>query len=1613
MSFAMHKQVHPPTGVDHACAAYFTHPIGDGAPPNLVVTQANHLTVFAIRRESSAAGLSDAALGAAAVARAKAGGGGGETRASAGPGGEAGTGAHAAASDPTEDEAVSLEVVAEFDLHGAVGSIAVLRRRFGAPRSQRDALMIAVRESKLSVVEFDPATLSLVSSSLHSWETPVGSGGVPSALRVAPLPPRAAADPEGRCGAVLLRAEGKTRLARLPAVEADIEGDDEDASDDDDHLDGSFFDGEERRTGDGDAGDDKKPPPRLVRTQSEIRARGAAASVRESYVVDLTKTLGIWSVRDVAFLHGYGEPTLLVLHERAPTWAARTSLVADTCAVSAVSLDLFRRKHVVIWQRTELPHTSYRLCAMPDPLGGALVISQNFVAHESQDSSRALALNPLAGGDLVSLDPAAMKAAKAAAEAAALATTSGNAAALDPSLANPPAALARRAGTESAVGVSVELDSAHAAAVSERQVLLTTKQGALMLLTLKVEGRRLAERGAMALRRAGGAVLSSGMCLITPRLLFLGSRVGDSLLVSLKPKQAAKEAAMLPAPAAPPAAKRRKTGESSEASAAAVPHPDPGAGRAAANPPPEDDDELEAMLYGEGEGGGAGRAADDGGTPGKGSTAPSLPGAVSAEGADGVGNVGAAALRAAAKLGALGGAAHSDPGYAFTVRDSVLGMSPVIDLTVGAAASVAGDVEARSELVAACGHGKNGALAVLQRGIQPELVTEVEAGTLPGLRGTWTVHRAAADADDAEDDEAHHAYLVIALASATMVLETGEELKEVSEAVDLVSDATTLAAGNVWGRRRIAQAHPGGVRVCDGAKKTQDVAVGDLSESGDGVVVVAAQVCDPYVLLRLSDGTARLLRGAEVDARNDGGGGGFELRECGVSADARGAMAADVASVLTLVSDATPAANHPGLANREPGFLRRATRCPDESAAADASDLVLLAAARNDGGLEIRSLPSGRLAWAAEGLSDGARTLAPAGSRPARELARERARAASGETAGGRDSDPPRVVELRLDAFAAAHERPMLTALRADGSVLVYRAFLCPPGAGGTKRGDPPQLRMARVPVEVEGGGLEEGVVGTSGAALGGLDDATLPGTRLTRFERVGDRGGVRGVFVSGAKPLWLLARRSRVLALPTRGEASAVVSFTPFHNVNCPNGFILGTAAGGARICRVPGRMHYEAAWPVRKLALKCTPHHVQYLPDFRLYALCTSAPVRWKEPAEAEAETDMHGAMLLNTRRAKAMAQGGVEERFALRLLVPGSLECAWQHAVAPGEHVQTIRNVRLRNARTGAMQSMLAVGTAWPGGEDTPCRGRILLFDVVWQMTEDGTQWQGRLACAKEAKMACTALSGLEGSLVVAIGTKLIAHSWDGENLTPNAFFDTPLHTVTINTVKNFILLGDLQKGAHFFRWKDTPNEKLLVQLAKDFEAMDILATEFLVDGGTLSLLATDMTGNACVFAYEPKSVASWKGQKLMIRSAFHVGSPVHRMVRFKLKPSGGDGAEAAGANRHAVFFGTLDGSLGILVPIEQQTHAALLRLQRHLETATVRPAGLNSRTYRAPKTQEGRVTRPPAPHALLDGETLAEFERLSWRAQASAAEAAGMTRREALSHLHRLSARTAFM
>lgn len=60
-----------------------------------------------------------------------------------------------------------------------------------------------------------------------------------------------------------------------------------------------------------------------------------------------------------------------------------------------------------------------------------------------------------------------------------------------------------------------------------------------------------------------------------------------------------------------------------------------------------------------------------------------------------------------------------------------------------------------------------------------------------------------------------------------------------------------------------------------------------------------------------------------------------------------------------------------------------------------------------------------------------------------------------------------------------------------------------------------------------------------------------------------------------------------------------------------------------------------------------------------------------------------------------------------------------------------------------------------------------------------------------------------------------------------------------------VKNFILLGDVHKSIYFLSWKEQGSQLNL--LAKDFGSLDCFASEFLIDGSTLSLAVSDEQKN----------------------------------------------------------------------------------------------------------------------------------------------------------------------
>ena len=155
----------------------------------------------------------------------------------------------------------------------------------------------------------------------------------------------------------------------MPAVEG--EGDDEDEDVDEDKDDGGGGSGggdggdedDEDIFGDGSSKPTRKSKPSKSKSSSrkkslgdrDIRARGTAASVRESYVVDLTAALGISSVRDVAFLHGYGEPVLLILHEKRPTWWGCTSYNKRPAACKRLA-STCENLHVISFVQYMLPN---------------------------------------------------------------------------------------------------------------------------------------------------------------------------------------------------------------------------------------------------------------------------------------------------------------------------------------------------------------------------------------------------------------------------------------------------------------------------------------------------------------------------------------------------------------------------------------------------------------------------------------------------------------------------------------------------------------------------------------------------------------------------------------------------------------------------------------------------------------------------------------------------------------------------------------------------------------------------------------------------------------------------------------------------------------------------------------------------------------------------------------------------------------------------------------------------------------------------------------------------------------------------------------------------------
>ncbi|KAG6657044.1 hypothetical protein CIPAW_04G063300 [Carya illinoinensis] len=1183
-----------------------------------------------------------------------------------------------------------------------------------------------------------------------------------------------------------------------------------------------------------------------------------SARIESSYLINL-RDLDMKHVKDFIFVHGYIEPVMVILHEREPTWAGRVSWKHHTCMISALSISTSMKQHPLIWSAVNLPHDAYKLLAVPSPIGGVLVIGANSIHYHSQSASCALALNNYAVP-------------------------------VDNSQEMPRSSF------------SVELDVANATWLLTDVALVSTKTGELLLLTLVYDGRVVYR---IDLSKSKASVLTSGITTIGNSLFFLGSRLGDSLLVqftcglgSAILSSGQKEEVGDIEGDAPPVKRLRRSSS----------------------------DALQDMVSGD---------------------------EISLYGS------------------APNNADSTQKTFSFAVRDSLINVGPLKDFSYGlrinADANATGvSKQSNYELVCCSGHGKNGALCVLRQSIRPEMITEVE---LPGCTGIWTVYHKNARGQLATDDNEYHAYLIISLEARTMVLETADLLTEVTESVDYFVQGRTLAAGNLFGRRRVVQVFERGARILDGSFMTQDLTVGvPNSESGsESSTVLSVSIADPYVLLRMTDGSIRLLVGDPLT--------------CTVSVYTPPSFETSkkFVSACTLYHDKGP----------EPWLRKTSTDAwlsTGISEAIDGADGaphdqgdIYCVVCYESGALEILDVPNFNCVFSGEKFMSGNPLLVDAFMRePAKDI--EVTNRSSEEVTGqGRKESTQnmKVVELAMQRWAGQHSRPFLFGILSDGTILCYHAYLYEGAESNSRVEDSASvqnsgglssisasrlrnLRFVRVPLDTYA--REETPSGS-------------PCQRITIFKNI---GGHQGLFLSGSRPAWFMVFRERLRVHPQLCDG-CIVAFTVLHNVNCNHGLIYVTSQGILKICQLPSVSSYDNYWPVQKIPLKGTPHQVTYFAEKNLYPLIVSVPVSKPLNQVLSSLVDQEVGHQVENHNLGSDEQHRTYtvDEYEVRILEPEKSGGPWQtKATIPmqsSENALTVRVVTLLNTITKENETLLAIGTAYVQGEDVAARGRVLLFSVG--KNTDNPQNLVSEVYSKELKGAISALASLQGHLLIASGPKIILHNWTGTELNGIAFFDAPpLYVVSLNIVKNFILLGDIHKSIYFLSWKEQGSQLSL--LAKDFGSLDCFATEFLIDGSTLSLIVSDDQKNIQIFYYAPKMSESWKGQKLLSRAEFHVGAHVTKFLRLQMLSTSSDRSGAAQGsdktNRFALLFGTLDGSIGCIAPLDELTFRRLQSLQRKLVDAVPHVAGLNPRSFRQFHTN-GKAHRP-GPDSIVDCELL---------------------------------------
>lgn len=260
-------------------------------------------------------------------------------------------------------ESARLNLIAEYELSGTVTDIS--RVKILNSKSGGEALLLAFRDAKLSLIEWDPQRNGISTVSIHYYEKEDVTRS-PWAPDLGTCDSHLTVDPSSRCAILNF---GLRNLAIVPFHQP---GDDLVMDDYDIELDGQID--EEMRNA--------EQSERKNETKDSVHYQTPYAA---SFVLPL-KALDPALLHPISlgFLHEYREPTFGILYSQIATSSALIHERKDIVYYSLFTLDLEQRASTTLLSVSKLPSDLFKVVALPPPVGGALLIGCNELIHVDQ-----------------------------------------------------------------------------------------------------------------------------------------------------------------------------------------------------------------------------------------------------------------------------------------------------------------------------------------------------------------------------------------------------------------------------------------------------------------------------------------------------------------------------------------------------------------------------------------------------------------------------------------------------------------------------------------------------------------------------------------------------------------------------------------------------------------------------------------------------------------------------------------------------------------------------------------------------------------------------------------------------------------------------------------------------------------------------------------------------------------------------------------------------------------------------------------------------------------------------------------------------------------------------